>query len=57
MFWCGWQVNTIANQCWFIYIMIIGQSAMGYCAGRPMEKSYVFWIIIWKQKTTSFYGL
>ena len=25
---------------------LIGQSAMGYCAGKPMEKSRVFWIII-----------
>ena len=24
----------------------IGQSAVGYCAGKPMEKSHVFWIII-----------
>ena len=26
---------------------LIGQSAVG--AGKPMEKSRVFWIIIWKQ--------
>ena len=25
---------------------LIGQSAMVYCAGKPMEKSRVFWIII-----------
>ena len=25
---------------------INGQSAMGYCAGKPMEKSRIFWIII-----------
>ena len=25
---------------------LIGQSAMGYCAGKPMGKSRVFWIII-----------
>ena len=25
---------------------LIGQSAMFYCAGKPMEKSRVFWIII-----------
>ena len=25
---------------------MIGQSAMGYCAGQPKEKSHVFWIII-----------
>ena len=25
---------------------LIGQSAMGYCAGKPTEKSRVFWIII-----------
>ena len=25
---------------------VIGQSAMGYCAGKPTEKSRVFWIII-----------
>ena len=24
----------------------IGQSAVGYCAGKPTEKSRVFWIII-----------
>ena len=35
----------------------IGQSAVGYCAGKPMEKLHVFWIIIYKQWTTSFYGL
>ena len=27
-------------------IVLIGQSAMVYCAGKPMEKSRVFWIII-----------
>ena len=27
---------------------LIGQSAVGYCAGKPMEKSRVFWIIRWK---------
>ena len=26
--------------------VLIGQSAMVYCAGEPMEKSRVFWIII-----------
>ena len=25
---------------------LIGRSAMFYCAGKPMEKSRVFWIII-----------
>ena len=25
---------------------LIGQSAVGYCAGKPAEKSRVFWIII-----------
>jgi len=25
---------------------LIGQSAMVYCAGKPMEISRVFWIII-----------
>ena len=25
---------------------LIGQLAMVYCAGKPMEKSRVFWIII-----------
>ena len=25
---------------------LIGQSAVGYCAGKPTEKSGVFWIII-----------
>ena len=25
---------------------LIGQSAVGYCAGKPTEKSRVFWIII-----------
>ena len=25
---------------------LIGQSAVGYCAGKPTEKSHVFWIII-----------
>ena len=27
----------------------IGQSDMVCCASKPMEKSLVFWIIIWKQ--------
>ena len=26
--------------------ILIGQPAMAYCAGKPMEKSRVFWIII-----------
>ena len=26
--------------------ILIGQSAMVYCAGKPIEKSRVFWIII-----------
>ena len=26
--------------------VLIGQSAMVYCAGKPMKKSHVFWIII-----------
>ena len=26
--------------------VLIGQSSMVYCAGKPMEKSRVFWIII-----------
>ena len=26
--------------------VLIGQSAMAYCAGKPMEKSRVFWIIL-----------
>ena len=25
---------------------LIGQSAVGYCAGKPTEKSRAFWIII-----------
>ena len=25
--------------------VLIGQLAMVYCAGKPMEKSHVFWII------------
>ena len=25
---------------------LIGQSAVGYCAGKPTEKLRVFWIII-----------
>ena len=25
---------------------LIGQSAVGYCAGKAAEKSHVFWIII-----------
>ena len=25
---------------------LIGQSAVGYCAGKPTEKSRVFWIIM-----------
>ena len=25
---------------------LIGQSDVGYCAGKPTEKSRVFWIII-----------
>ena len=25
---------------------LIGQSAVGYCAGKPTEKSRIFWIII-----------
>ena len=25
---------------------LIGQSAVDYCAGKPTEKSRVFWIII-----------
>ena len=24
---------------------LIGQSAVGYCAGKPAEKSHVFWMI------------
>ena len=28
------------------YSVLIGQSAMGYCASRPMEKLCVLWIII-----------
>ena len=28
---------------------LIGQSAVGYCAGKPTEKSRVFWIIVQKQ--------
>ena len=31
------QINTHAR---------IGQSAVGYCAGKPTEKMRVFWIII-----------
>ena len=26
--------------------VLIGQPAMVYCAGKPMEKSRVFWIIV-----------
>ena len=26
---------------------VIGQSAVGYCAGKPMEESCVLWIIIY----------
>ena len=29
--------------------VLIGQSAMVYCAGKPIEKSRVLWIIIYKQ--------
>ena len=25
---------------------LIGQSAVGYCAGKPTEKSRIFWLII-----------
>ena len=28
---------------------LIGQSAVGYCAGKPTEKSRVFWNMIYKQ--------
>ena len=37
---------------WYLYNnkinarALIGQSAMFYCAGKPMENSRVFWIII-----------
>ena len=34
---CNNQINARA---------LIGQSAMVYCAGKPTEKSRVFWIII-----------
>ena len=33
--------NNQINAC-----ALIGQSAKGYCAGKPTEKSRVFWIII-----------
>ena len=28
---------------------LTGQSAVDHCAGKPMEKSHVFWIIILKE--------
>ena len=45
----------LVNQLWVIVTLynnqinvraLIGQSAVGYCAGKPTEKSRVFWIII-----------
>ena len=27
-------------------LSVIGESTVGYCAGKPTEKSRVFWIII-----------
>ena len=36
-FLCNNQINVRA---------LIGQSAVGYCAGKPTEKSRVFWILI-----------
>ena len=45
----------LVNQLWVIVTLynnqinvraLIGQSAVGYCAGKPTDKSLVFWIII-----------
>ena len=36
-FLCNNQLNARA---------LIGQSAVGYCAGKPTEKSRLLWIII-----------
>ena len=50
---CQGRMST--KQSFFLYNnqtnarAVIGQSAVGYCSGKPTEKSRVFWIIIQKQ--------
>ena len=41
---CFIMVNLYNNQ--INERALIGQSAVVYCAGKPTEKSRVFWIII-----------
>ena len=41
-----WSVYYILYNNQIIARALIGQSAVGYCAGKPKEKSRVFWIII-----------
>ena len=45
MMWNHYQYGLLYNNKINARILI-GQSAMVYCAGKPMEKSRVFWIII-----------
>ena len=44
--------NNQINAC-----TLIGLSAMVYCASKLLEKLCVFWIVMLKQLTTSFYDL
>ena len=40
-----WNITILYNNQINAHVLI-GQSAMGYCAGKPTENSRVFWIII-----------
>ena len=47
-----WRLNQALGSYYTLYDKqisvraLIGQSAVVYCASKPMEKSRVFWIII-----------
>ena len=48
LFICYWFIIYVYNN-QIKARTLIGQSAVVYCAGKPTEKSRVFWIIIKKQ--------
>ena len=43
--WTEWNIRDLYNN-QINARALIGQSAVCYCAGKPKEKSRVFWIII-----------
>ena len=49
LIWKLWYIGIYINNNQINAHAVIGQSAVGYCAVKPTEKSHGFWIVINRQ--------